>query len=90
MGDGSVEIIGYQVHYKRLTSGFFLFNHSCKGTFTVSVGAFEDLYHGPVFTERATGSEDCPGHCLYSEALESCPAECECAFVREIIQMLKR
>ena len=89
LDDKDVEIIGYQVHFKDLTAGLFMFNHACKGTFTVEVSAFEDLYNGPVFSERATGSESCPGHCLHKDMLEPCPAQCECAFVREIIQVLR-
>ena len=88
--DNDVTIIGYQVHFKHLIAGLFLFNHSCKGTFSLKVNAFEDLYNGPVFTERATGSDACPGHCLHENRLDPCPAKCECAFVREIIQFLQK
>ena len=90
MSDENVTIIGYQVRFKSLEEGFFLFNHSCRGTFAVMVRDFADLYDGPVFQERATGSDECPGHCLHKNALDPCPAKCECAFVREIIQILKR
>jgi len=88
--DNTVSIIGYQVNFKNLTSGLFLFNHSCNGTFSLKVSAFEDLYSGPIFQERATGSDDCPEYCLHKSTLDPCPATCECAFAREIIQLLKR
>ena len=88
--DPEVTIIGYQVHFKDLMTGLFLFNHSCKGTFSLQVNAFRDLYSGPVFQERATGSDSCPGHCLHKSQLAPCPAACECAFVREIITLLQR
>jgi hypothetical protein len=88
--DNNVSIIGYQVHFKNLKAGLFLFNHSCEGTLALKVSFFEDLYDGPIFQERATGSDNCPGHCLKTNNLDFCPAKCECAFVREIIQILKK
>jgi len=90
LNDNSVYIIGYQAHFESLKTGIFLFNHSCKGTLALEVSDFADLYDGPVFEERATGSDDCPGHCLHENILDPCPAKCECAFVREVIQILKK
>jgi hypothetical protein len=87
--DKSLEIIGYQANFKKLTAGLFYFNHSCRGTLALQAFLFGDLYEGPMFTERATGGDTCPGHCLHREELSPCPAECECAFVREIIQLIK-
>jgi hypothetical protein len=89
LSDPDIEMIGYQVHFEDLEAGFFLFNHSCKGTLSVKAGLFKDLYKGPIFSQRATGSEDCPGHCLYEHHLAPCPAECECAYVREVIQVIR-
>ncbi len=89
MNDPEVSIIGYQVNFNVLKAGLFLFNHSCKGTFAIEVKPFADLYDGPIFSERATGTDDCPGYCLRKENLDLCPAKCECAFVRHIIQLFK-
>jgi len=90
LNDNKVSMIGYQVHFKNLTAGIFLFNHFCKGTLAIEVSSFKDLYDGPIFKERATGSDECPEYCLHKDNLDPCPAECECAFVREIIQIIKR
>jgi hypothetical protein len=49
-----------------------------------------DLYDGPVFEQRKTGTEQCPEYCLRKEELASCPAKCECAYVREIIQLVAK
>lgn len=87
--DPDLELVGYQVNFVELLAGFFLFNHSCKTTLAVLSEAFEDLYDGPVFRERATGSEQCQEHCLHESDLSPCPVQCECAFVREIIQYIK-
>ena len=89
ISDPDVIIIGYQTSFKNLTKGMFYFNHSCNGTMALSVDNFTDLYVGPVFQEKRTGEEDCPGHCLYREDLKPCPAECECAYIRDVIQIIK-
>lgn len=89
LSDPYIEIIGYQVCFEELKAGFFLFNHSCAGTLAVPVDAFEDLYDGPVYEERKTETEECPRYCLRREELAACPARCECAFVREIIQLVR-
>jgi hypothetical protein len=88
--DPELTLVGYQVNFKKLTAGLFLFNHACKGT-TLAVKAldFQDLYHGPVFTQRLTGSQVCGGHCLHQDDLEPCPECCECSFVRAILQKIR-
>ena len=89
LNDPDIVIIGYQVNFKRLSAGYFMFNHSCKGTFTIPASQFKDLYHSPIFTERATGKKECPEYCLHQEELRPCPAHCECAYVRDILQTIK-
>lgn len=88
--DPEICLIGYQAHFEDLALGLFLFNHSCKSTFSVLAGEFADMYKGPVFDKRLTGSESCPGYCLHEESLDPCSLECECAYVREIVQLLKK
>lgn len=58
--DPNVEIVGYQVDSDNLSAGRFLFNHSCGATMRLSVRHFNELYEGPIFKERATGSDECP------------------------------
>ena len=89
LGDRDIEFIGYQVNFGELNLGIFLFNHSCKSTIALQAKHFIDLYEGQVFTERKTGTDECPEYCLHECELEPCPAHCECAFVREIIQIIK-
>ncbi len=90
LGDAALEPIGYQVNFGRLNAGLFLFNHACKGTLAVKASAFLDLYAGPLFETRHTGDAQCPGHCLHTDDLQPCPARCECAYVREILQIIRR
>ena len=90
LSDPALVLVGYQVDFRELTARLFLFNHSCRSTLAIQAEAFTDLYDGPVFETRATGSEACGSHCLHVQDLEPCPAACECAFVREIIQIIKK
>lgn len=87
--DPDIKLVGYQVNFKALAAGIILFNHSCKGTLGIYAVDFEDLYDGQIFEARQTGGPDCPGHCVHQGSLKECPAKCECAYVREIIQTLK-
>ena len=86
--DTDIGIIGYQVHFEELTEGLFHFGHSCGATISFKAGMFRDLYDGPMFEAPLTGTDDCPGYCLSRDELKSCPAKCECAYVREIIQLI--
>ena len=87
--DANLEIIGYQVNFNSLSAGIFLFNHNCKGTLAIRAQEFQDLYQGPIFKERAFGSETCQEKCLHEDDLAPCPVQCECAFVREILQVVR-
>jgi len=89
LSDNNVELVGYRVNFVELLEGRLLFNHSCSGMLAFPVSWFEDLYDGPVFTDRLTGTGECPGYCLKEDELQPCPARCVCAFVREIIQIIK-
>jgi hypothetical protein len=88
--DPGLEAIGYQVDFLELSLGLFLFNHrSCRTTLAVHARSFLDLYAGPVYQGRRTGKDDCPGYCLKSSELRTCPAECECASVRALLGIIR-
>jgi len=87
--DPALRIIGYQVHFDHLEEGFFLFNHSCGTSLAIMAGEFKDLYQGPIFADRLTGTDECPKYCLHKSELRPCPAKCECSYVRKIIQIIK-
>jgi hypothetical protein len=90
LSDASLKLVGYQVHFKDLEEGLFLFNHSsCKSTIAIQSGKFSSLYDGPIFTTNRMHKEDCPDHCLSKFNLETCPVQCECNYVREIMQIIK-
>ncbi len=88
--DQELTLVGYQVNIKNLAAGLFLFNHSCMGsTLAIQAMDFRDLYKGPVFTQRLTDDAACPGHCLHQKNLRPCPQQCECSYVREVLQIVK-
>lgn len=88
LADPGIEFIGYQVSFDDLLLGLFLFNHTCGTTIAIPVNKFRDLYDGPVYQTRKTGTEECPGYCLRQNELKACPAQCECAWIRELIQII--
>jgi hypothetical protein len=90
LADTGVSLIGYQSSFKELVAGIFLFDHACGETMSLEVRNFTDLYSGPMFRERRTGMSECPAYCLEKYNLNPCPAHCECAFVREIMQVIKQ
>jgi len=90
LADASLELVGYQAHFKNLEQGLFLFNHHvCKSTIAVESGRFASLYQGPIYAKNIMGTDSCPEYCLVKSNLESCPEQCECNYVREIIQIIK-
>ena len=91
LSDQGLHLIGYQVNYIELGAGLLLFNHApCRTTLAVQASQFQDLYTGPMVQERRTGHADCPGYCLRGGELAACPAQCECASVRQILQIVSR
>ncbi len=88
--DCNIDLVGYQVNFRNLELGFFLFNHlTCQSTISIPAGLFRDLYDGPVFSECLAGSGQCPGYCLHKDMLGTCRAKCEGAYVRRIIQIVR-
>ena len=90
--DKETALIGYQVNFEVLEEGYFLFLHArsgCKTTLGLETKAVLDLYDGPIYEERKTGSAECPAYCLSKDNLMACPARCACAHIREVIQIIK-
>ena len=92
LSDPQIRLGGYQARLKELVAGIFLFTHvrsDCKTTLGLRAEVFADLYDGPIFTDRLTDTESCPQYCKKPSELDPCPNKCECAFVREILQIVK-
>lgn len=87
--DPGLEIIEYRANFDDIAAGAFTFFHTCGSNLSLSVRNFNGLYEGPIFNVRATESEECPGYCLYKNNLKPCEVKCECAYVRNIIGIIK-
>lgn len=88
LADPAIRAIGYMANFQDLKLGLFCFNHEARGcctTLVVEAYHFTDLYEGPTFTQRLTGSADCPGYCLQKNELRPCSARCECGYVRAVL-----
>ncbi len=90
LDDTELQLVGYQVDFDHLKLGLLLFNHHpCKTTLAIRAESLKDLYDGPTYTKRGTGTDACQGHCLRQEDLDPCLVLCECAWVREILQVIR-
>jgi hypothetical protein len=92
LDDSGLRLVGYQVNFEDLQAGFFLFNHDvagCGTTIAVEAGQFLDMHSGPMFQERLDGKECCPRYCHRAQSLEPCPVQCECRYVRDVLQVVK-
>lgn len=88
--DPGVELIGYQVSFNELLLGLLLFNHTCGTTVAIPVNRLRDLYTGSIYETRKTGTKECPGYCLRQRELKPCPVQCECAWIRDLIQIVSK
>lgn len=89
LADEEVRCIGYMADFRDLKLGLFHFNHEvCRTTLAIDASQFTDLYAGPTFEEQLAGTSECPGYCLRQDELRPCPAKCECAFVREVLDQV--
>ena len=89
LADHNLTVTGYMANFDRLELGIFLLDHmTCGTTLAIKASRFLDLYDGPVFTNRMTGTGTCPGYCLDKSELRPCTEECECAYVRQVLNRI--
>ena len=88
--DPKIQVVGYMPTFDDLLKGLFLFNHHCGTTLDCQVGLFRHLYDGPVYRTCKRGQAECPRHCLNQSELSPCPVHCNCAYVRETLQIIKQ
>ncbi len=93
LADPTIELKGYQVNFETLEEGLFYFLHlreGCGTTMAIPVSAFKKLSDRPFLAPRVTARpEDCSGICVREDELEPCPEDCECSWVREIMQTIQ-
>jgi hypothetical protein len=91
LSDGNLRVDGYKPNFQTLEEGLFFITHDrdeCGATLAIAARNFLGLYGGPRYTERKTFSDECSRYCLDPEKLDRCAALCECAFVREVLQII--
>lgn len=91
--DEELELNGYSVDFEDLKEGLLFFTHKkkdCFSTLAMSVKYFINLYDGPFYPEKKIGAEACPGYCFDENQLERCDVLCEGAYVREIIDIIRK
>jgi hypothetical protein len=89
LGDPELELIGYQVDVGSPVGGLFLFNHACKDTMAIPASFFLDLVAKPMQRPSLFGTAECVGHCLHRGDLDPCRSVCECAYVRDVLQVVR-
>ena len=92
LADPYVQLVGYQVNLVEPGLGLLLFNHDleeCGTTFSIEAHDFRDLYQGEIYETKLFGTEECPEYCLHHGMLEACPRRCECAWVREVLTIIR-
>jgi hypothetical protein len=89
LSDADIQLIGYQVNFREIALGLVYFNHACMGTLTIPAYYFVDLYHGPVFEKHQKIADDRPEYCFRKDEIKPCPEQCECAFIKGVLQVIK-
>jgi len=90
--DPELEPSGYQVAFQDLAGGLFYFTHTrsgCGTTMAIPVKVFASLSNRPFLTLHGEQPKCCPALCLRQSVLDPCPEECECVWVREILQIVR-
>ncbi len=92
LADPELKLVGYQVAFEDLEGGLFFFSHlskDCGTTLAIPVQKFTGLSDRPILAPRGQCPGNCPDFCLRKESLDPCPMECECVWVREIMQVIR-
>ncbi len=92
LSDPDVVLGGYQANREIFSAGLFLFTHqalNCNTALAIEVTDLADLYTGPIFPERKMGTQSCPGYCLHQSSIHPCINDCECAFIRVLLKLIR-
>jgi len=91
--DRLLRLVGYQAAVPEPEKGLLLFTHEmdgCNSTLAMPARDFRFMYDGPVYSECNFGEPTCESHCLEHSDLEACAAQCCMAWVRAVIQYIRR
>jgi hypothetical protein len=89
LDDPELSFLGYQAFVRDGILGLFMFNHHpCGTTMAVSAERFEDLRPGPMYETSHPRPAVAPAYCLDAGDPADCPPQCECGFVREVVELI--
>jgi hypothetical protein len=93
VGDPSLQVNGYMAVLGKPDEGLILLTHcatDCGTTVAVRAGELRCLYDGPEYPDCCAGMDVCERLCLEQDKLEECSAPCAMAWVRVVLQHLRR
>jgi len=88
LADRQVALVGYQLSFRDMQPGCFLFNHHCRGTLALPLFKFADLADQPIYLSHAGRRNSQLDFCLEDKGYRPCPDKCECIFVNEVTQII--
>ena len=91
--DPNLHVNGYQASFGTPEEGVILLTHNvpeCGTTLGVVAGTLQELYLGPRYQETLAGTEPCAMWCLDERSVEDCDAPCAMAWIRHVLQYLRR
>ena len=100
--DPEVDIIGYQPHPAKTGAGLFIFGHRhCNSSISVRLDALSELQVcltrdaesvyiiGPDMIQESCSTATCFENCLRKTDSANGNLQCECSYVREVMQIIK-
>jgi len=93
LDDSLLHLNGYKADFEKLEYGLFFFTHQkagCHSTLALEVSDFLDLHRGTVCEEPQRYDEKCPRFCREKRKFDQTQDLCECAFAREVCELVKQ
>ncbi|HJO91829.1 MAG TPA: hypothetical protein QF753_00380 [Victivallales bacterium] len=92
LSDNNVILKGYLLGFSELRASLIYFDHNehdCNSTFSLKIEYFKDLIPETTFTSKVIIPETCPEYCLRKYDLTPCVHNCECSYVRNVLEIIK-
>jgi hypothetical protein len=89
LDDPAIELAGYQVHFEDIKGGLFLFSHTspeCRTTLAIQVKEFHPLTDQPLLSDRLCHGAE---FCARKGDIIKLPKQCECQWVRHVLELIK-
>nr|WP_320116774.1 hypothetical protein [uncultured Desulfuromonas sp.] len=93
LDDPFLQLNGYKADFAKLEYGLFFFTHQkegCHSTMALEVLDFLDLNRGTVCEQAQDYAAKCPRSCREKRKLNQHHDLCECAFARDVCELVKQ